>query len=138
MDTSGVERFFALWPEDMLHTDRGSDCLSLQHMDDMDLDTLAPYISMDDDFQLSVLTVPEESQLPCPNGLAPECRKRYAPPQFLSSLASEALCNGCLEEDSQPDEVLPGSGWSQLLTDKDPVLGGVQCERSGTGKSIRL
>lgn len=139
MDTSGVERFFALWPES--EQESGD---TLLHMDDMDLDTLAPYISMDDDFQLNALTVPEEIECPGPSVLAPERRKRalsleveQLPDKRLKGtqtmeqqlLQSQVLL-GCLEEDNQPDEVLSGHDWNQLLTDKDPVFGGVQCERN--------
>lgn len=59
--------------------------LTLQHMDDMDLEMLAPYISMDDDFQLSVLIVPEEMESPA---LAPERRKRFVPPEILTDRRS--------------------------------------------------
>lgn len=141
MDTSGVERFFALWPE--AEQDSGH---TLLHMDDMDLDMLAPYISMDDDFQLSVLSVPEESESPGPSVLAPERRKRAlsleaeqlpdkrlkGPQTMEVQLLQSHVLLGCLEEDNQTDDVLPGHGWNQLLTDKDPVLGGIQCERNGT------
>lgn len=138
MDTSGVERFFALWPEAEQNSEQ-----TLLNMDDMDLEMLAPYISMDDDFQLSVLAVPEESEAPSSSVLAPECRKRTLsleaerlPEKRLKGsqameeqlLQSQVLL-GCLDDDN-PDEVLPGRDWTQLLTDKDPVLGGVQCERN--------
>lgn len=147
MDTSGVERFFALWPE--AEQDTGH---TLQHMDDMDLDMLAPYISMDDDFQLNVLTVPEESVSPGPSVLAPERRKRAlslvaeqlpdkrmkGPQTMEEQLLQSHVLLGCLEEDNQSDEVPPAHSWNQLLTDKDPVLGGVQCERNGTALMVEL
>ncbi|XP_055022539.1 hypoxia inducible factor 1 subunit alpha, like isoform X2 [Boleophthalmus pectinirostris] len=133
MDTSGVERFFAMWPD--AQKDQGHTLL----MDDMDLDMLAPYISMDDDFQLCGLSVPEETEAPGPSALgsrsrkrvfsvdAEECPdKRHKGPLSMEEkqLQSHGLL-GCLEENNQS-----GRGWNQLLTDKDPVLGGVQSEHT--------
>uniref|UniRef100_A0A3B4B5S0 Hypoxia-inducible factor alpha subunit-like domain-containing protein n=1 Tax=Periophthalmus magnuspinnatus TaxID=409849 RepID=A0A3B4B5S0_9GOBI len=104
MDTSGVERFFAL---------RSGLCM--QQMDDMDLDMLAPYISMDDDFQLTCL----EPTLSVDAEQLPD--KRHKGPLSVEDL----LVSGCLEESNQSER-----DWNQLLTDKDPVLGGVQNERT--------
>lgn len=127
MDTSGVERFFALWPE--TEQDTAQSVL----MDEVDLDMLAPYISMDDDFQLSVLTAPEEAP-------GPDSRKRglsfepeSVPEKKLRGLETmeEQLLRGrvllsCLDEENQSEESLSKRGRSHLLTDKDPVLGGDQ------------
>ncbi|KAK7939481.1 hypothetical protein WMY93_002807 [Mugilogobius chulae] len=131
MDTSGVERFFAMWPD--ADKDQGR---TLLHMDDMDLDMLAPYISMDDDFQLSALSAPEEVESPAglgSVGLGSGRRKRVLsvdtellPEKRLKGLTEEEELLGCLQESDQSKR-----GWNQLLTDKDPVLGGVQSERAG-------
>ncbi|XP_055082214.1 hypoxia inducible factor 1 subunit alpha, like isoform X2 [Periophthalmus magnuspinnatus] len=126
MDTSGVERFFAVWPD--AEKDQGHTLL----MDDMDLDMLAPYISMDDDFQLSGLTAPEETEAPDPSALGFRSRKRalsvdaeqLPDKRHKGPLSVEDLL-GCLEESNQSER-----DWNQLLTDKDPVLGGVQNERT--------
>ncbi|XP_023263391.1 hypoxia-inducible factor 3-alpha-like, partial [Seriola lalandi dorsalis] len=57
MDTSKVEKFFAIRPEEGQKTEE-----TLENMEGMDLDMLAPYISMDDDFQLTFLSsLPEEA-----------------------------------------------------------------------------
>ncbi|KAF3693335.1 Hypoxia-inducible factor 1-alpha [Channa argus] len=152
MDTSEVEKFFAVWPKDSQQKGQTLD------MDGMDLDTLAPYISMDDDFELTFLNnIPEEAKKP----LSPSCepsavtptvtvsRKRSHKPDEeipskvmirerqkhdASSIEDELLLGhrllGCLQETDQADLILdpdPGPGGrSQLLTDRDPILGGEQ------------
>lgn len=124
----------------------------------MDLEMLAPYISMDDDFQLTFLgnSLTEEAETPSPpssepmavipdvsvrgkraHGLDQEMpaalmiqAKRQK--QEASSIEEELLLShrllDCLQETDQSDLVLlPGPGGrSQLLTDRDPLLGGVQ------------
>lgn len=97
MNTSEVEKFFAVCPEDDLkkgdallvraentpavlhgvYAHRSSvktfqSCVFfpglVSQMEGMDLDMLAPYISMDDDFQLTFLsTLPEEADKPSPS-----------------------------------------------------------------------
>lgn len=58
-DTSKVEKFFAVWSEG------GQKKEESLEMEVMDLEMLAPYISMDDDFQLTVLSsLPEEADIP--------------------------------------------------------------------------
>ncbi|XP_031719429.1 hypoxia inducible factor 1 subunit alpha, like [Anarrhichthys ocellatus] len=57
-DTSMVEKFFAVWSEG------GQKKEETLEMEVMDLEMLAPYISMDDDFQLTVLSLPEEADIP--------------------------------------------------------------------------
>ncbi|KAK9521308.1 hypothetical protein VZT92_021125 [Zoarces viviparus] len=58
-DTSKVEKFFAVWSEG------GQKKEETLEMEVMDLEMLAPYISMDDDFQLTVLSsLPEEADIP--------------------------------------------------------------------------
>lgn len=56
----------------------------------MDLDMLAPYISMDDDFQLTLLSPPEETAPLSSEPLGGTTvgsgsRKRYATPIFKSN-----------------------------------------------------
>ncbi|KAM7398881.1 hypothetical protein PAMP_018186 [Pampus punctatissimus] len=161
MDTSKVEQFFAVWPEDG-QKDEGQ---TLEYMEEMDLDMLAPYISMDDDFQLTFLSsLPEETNKP-PNSSEPSAvtpavslnRKRTHNPddkklmiqdkrqkQDPSSIEEELLLShrllGCLEETGQSDLLLdPGPGRrSQLLTDRDPVLGGIQglCDTAALMRDI--
>lgn len=147
MDTSGVERFFAVWPEAEQDKEQ-----TPPHMEDMDLDMLAPYISMDDDFQLTLLSPPEETDPLSSEPLGGTTvgsgsRKRglnlddeqlikdKRHKRGLQSIEEQLLLShrllGCLEESNQSDAELSGrGGWSQLLTDKDPVLGGVQCDTS--------
>ncbi|KAM7412591.1 hypothetical protein PAMA_020122 [Pampus argenteus] len=148
MDTGKVEQFFAVWPDDG-EKDEGQ---MLEYVEEMDLDMLAPYISMDDDFQLTFLSsLSEETNRP-PSSSEPSAltsavsvnRKRTHNPddeklmiqdkrqkQDPSSIEEELLLShrllGCLEETDQSDLLLdpcPGRR-SQLLTDRDPVLGGV-------------
>ncbi|KAI3353970.1 hypothetical protein L3Q82_018466, partial [Scortum barcoo] len=147
MDTSEVEKFFAVCPDDV--QTKGT----LEDMEEMDLDMLAPYISMDDDFQLTVLnSFSEEADKPSSEPLTVTSavtvsRKRIHNPdkdvsqlmiqdkrlkQEASSIEEELLLShrllDCLEETNQSDFVLvPGlGGQNQLLTDRDPLLGGHQ------------
>ncbi|XP_029025988.1 hypoxia inducible factor 1 subunit alpha, like [Betta splendens] len=164
MDTSQVEKFFAVWPEG------GEQRGPTLDMDAMDLDMLAPYISMDDDFQLTVLTSLPEDDARAPSSLetsatkaaAPGNRKRTHNPddetqptvqdkrqkQDRSTVEEELLLShgllDCLEETDQSDLILdldPGPGRrSQLLTDRDPVLGGIQglCDTAALMRGVFL
>ncbi|KAM9318070.1 hypoxia inducible factor 1 subunit alpha, like isoform 2-T2 [Pholidichthys leucotaenia] len=131
MDTSEVEKFFAFWPGD---AQKKGDV-----QEDMeDLDMLAPYISMDDDFQLTFLSLPEEASKPPSSEPSANRKRTHSPdddilPQLMIQdkrrkpdelLLSHKLLDS-LEETGQPDLILdPGPG-SKLLTDRDPVLGGL-------------
>ncbi|XP_026780603.3 hypoxia inducible factor 1 subunit alpha, like [Pangasianodon hypophthalmus] len=138
MDTGEVEKFFANKPEETQKK-------PMEDLDDMDLDMLAPYISMDEDFQLTFLPkvpqsetqtaeVPttaskkrgldEEEDIPSLTSNW-EKRRKNCPieEEFLlshSSLMDMQVAGGL--EELEPDR------WkqSQLLTDRDPVLGGTQ------------
>uniref|UniRef100_G3PIK9 Hypoxia inducible factor 1 subunit alpha, like n=1 Tax=Gasterosteus aculeatus aculeatus TaxID=481459 RepID=G3PIK9_GASAC len=149
-DTSEVERFFAVWPD-------GQKKVEPMEMEVMDLEMLAPYISMDDDFQLTVhSSFPEDVDKPPSSPsessvvamAATVSRKRAHNPdeEILSqlmvqdkrpkhdppSIEEELLLNhrllSCLEETDQSDLFLSpvAEGRSQLLTDRDPILGGIQ------------
>ncbi|XP_041796050.1 hypoxia inducible factor 1 subunit alpha, like isoform X2 [Chelmon rostratus] len=161
MDTSEVEKFFAVWPEDG-QKKRGT----LEDTEGMDLEMLAPYISMDDDFQLTFLSsLPEEadkpsSEAPAVTPALTVSRKRTHNPdeetssqlmfqdkrqkQDASSVEEELLLShrllGCLDEADQSDVVLgPGArGQSRLLTDRDPLLGGIQglCDTSALIRDV--
>uniref|UniRef100_A0A673BMR5 Hypoxia-inducible factor 1-alpha-like n=1 Tax=Sphaeramia orbicularis TaxID=375764 RepID=A0A673BMR5_9TELE len=159
MGTSDVEKFFAVCPEEGQREGE-----TPQNMEDMDLDMLAPYISMDDDFQLTFLSsLPEVTDQPSSSSSSSEpsevtpagtvSRKRTLdldlPSQLLiqdkrrkqnpSSIEEELLLShrllGCLDETDQSELEVGQSrkGRSQLLTDRDPILGGVQglCDTSG-------
>lgn len=136
MDTSEVEKFFAFWPEDAQKKD------TLVDMEGMDLDMLAPYISMDDDFQLTFLgSLAEDAENPssklsatrrkrahdADEEMLPKQRQRQDPSIEDKLLLTHRLLEG-LEDADQPDVILdPGpEGRSHLLTDRDPVLGGMQ------------
>ncbi|XP_068562959.1 hypoxia inducible factor 1 subunit alpha, like [Cebidichthys violaceus] len=126
-DTNKVEKFFAIWSED------GQKKEETLKMEVMDLEMLAPYISMDDDFQLTVLSgLPEEADI-CPSSSSSEpsagtpavtgSRKRAHNPdeetpsqlmiqdkrqkQDSSSIEEELLLShrllSCLEETDQSD-----------------------------------
>uniref|UniRef100_A0A8C7Z0H2 Hypoxia inducible factor 1 subunit alpha, like n=1 Tax=Oryzias sinensis TaxID=183150 RepID=A0A8C7Z0H2_9TELE len=148
MDIGEVERFFSLCPEDVQKKTQ-----TLENVEEMDLDMLAPYISMDDDFQLTLLnTLPEESIQAASES---STRKRTFEsddemlPQLLIQekrqkqeeelLLSHRLL-GCLEDNDQTDLILESSPGkcSQLLTDKDPVLGGIQslCDTAGLMRDV--
>ncbi|XP_042342053.1 hypoxia inducible factor 1 subunit alpha, like isoform X3 [Plectropomus leopardus] len=157
MDTSEMENLFAVRPEDEQKYGQ-----TLEEA--MDLDLLAPYISMDDDFQLTVLSsLPEEAaKLPfswsdsstvspavtvrkkrchnaddeLPSQLMIQDKRQKQDP---SSPEEEQLLShrlpGCLEETDQSESFLDPvpRGRTQLLTDRDPVLGGIQghCNPAG-------
>ncbi|XP_076832124.1 hypoxia inducible factor 1 subunit alpha, like [Brachyhypopomus gauderio] len=138
MDTGDVEKFFALKPEESTQQ-KGP----IEDMDEMDLDMLAPYISMDDDFQLTFLPQFPEADAPGNDVPSTASRKRGLEededlPSLTASwekrhkncsieeefLLSHDTLTGLLVTDG-PDVLEP---WrqSQLLTDRDPVLGGTQ------------
>ncbi|TDH15399.1 hypothetical protein EPR50_G00030450 [Perca flavescens] len=146
IDTSMVEQFFAVWPKD--NQQKGE---TQEHLEMMDLDMLAPYISMDDDFQLTVTSSLQEADRPSslsePSTVTVS-RKRTRnpdeavlsqlmiqdkrPKQDPCSIEEELLLShrflGCLEETYQSDLFLesgPGRK-NPLLTDRDPILGGMQ------------
>ncbi|KAM4566408.1 hypoxia inducible factor 1 subunit alpha, like isoform 2-T2 [Odontesthes bonariensis] len=146
MEVSEVEKFFALCPQEVPTQKQ-----TLEDMEGTDLEMLAPYISMDDDFQLTFLSpLPKETdQLLSSDSSAmmPAAtvnRKRTHDseeemlPQLLfqdkrqkpypSSIEEELLLSHKLLETDQSDLILdPGPGVrSQMLTDRDPVLGGMQ------------
>lgn len=141
MDTTEVEKFFAQQTETQMD------------VDGVDLEMLAPYISMDDDFQLNFLSgLPEDvhtspssaPELPPVTPEVPGSRKRNQHPgaKLLSdliaqdkrrrkdvlSLEEELLTYkflDCLDETNEPDLLLDPHPVkkSHLLTDKDPLLG---------------
>ncbi|KAG7274621.1 hypothetical protein CRUP_009664, partial [Coryphaenoides rupestris] len=175
-----VERFFAVYAEERQKPAEDTQ----EVMEDVDLEMLAPYISMDDDFQLTFHTgLPEgcdlapSSSSPSPSfspssSLSPSSpptapsaatglRKRIRgldktlSPVFevgdkrqrrdsLSSIDQDLLFThrllDCLDDPDQSDldlEPRPQRR-SQLLTDRDPVLGGIQglCDTAGLMRDI--
>ncbi|XP_026173295.1 hypoxia inducible factor 1 subunit alpha, like [Mastacembelus armatus] len=160
MDTSEVEKFFAVWPRD--GQQKGG---ALEGIEGMDLDMLAPYISMDDDFQLTFLSgLPEEADkhsssdplIVRPAAAAsrkraftsemssqmtiPDKRQKHHPSSIEEELLLSHKLLDCLEEADQSDLILdpvPGRR-SQLLTDRDPILGGVQglCDTAALMRDI--
>lgn len=148
MDTSEVEKFFAVCSVDDLKTD--------EYLEEMDLEMLAPYISMDDDFQLTFLnsTLTEDAEKPSapsseltagtpevsvrkrthgvdeetPSELMIQAKRQKHEPSIEEELLLSHRLLDCLQETDQSDLILlSGSGGrSQLLTDRDPLLGGVQ------------
>ncbi|XP_034024543.1 hypoxia inducible factor 1 subunit alpha, like isoform X2 [Thalassophryne amazonica] len=145
MDTSMV-KFFATCPEE----GQTKDGETQEGFEAMDLDMLAPYISMDDDFQLIFNKLPEDSENPFssswePSSGAPAAelsrkrtrstdeeilckqtiqdkRQRPSPSSPEEPLLSQTILE-CVEE-AEPCEVMLQKR-SQLLTDRDPVLGSV-------------
>ncbi|XP_022053770.2 hypoxia inducible factor 1 subunit alpha, like isoform X1 [Acanthochromis polyacanthus] len=168
MDTREVEKFFAIWPED---DKKKQD--TVEGMEVMDLDMLAPYISMDDDFQLTLLSnlpevvekpstsscepspatpavtlgrkrthTPDDEELLLPQMMIPDKKPKQDPPSIEEELLFTHKLLGSLEE-ADPSDLLMDSGpkhRSRLLTDRDPVLGGVQglCDTAALMKNIFL
>ncbi|XP_077064476.1 hypoxia inducible factor 1 subunit alpha, like isoform X3 [Siphateles boraxobius] len=134
-----VEKFFTLKPEESVTLKGQSEA-----MDELDLDMLAPYISMDDDFQLTFL--PQSEMAASSEIITNTSRKRcfedeeeddipvlaakWEKKQLSSSieeqfLLSHTLLTG-LSDDASEELEPPPQKRSQLLTDRDPLLGGVQ------------
>uniref|UniRef100_A0A8C1C2U9 Hypoxia inducible factor 1 subunit alpha, like n=2 Tax=Cyprinus carpio TaxID=7962 RepID=A0A8C1C2U9_CYPCA len=147
METEGVEKFFALKPEESITLKGQSEA-----MDELDLDMLAPYISMDDDFQLTFLpqsemAVPsdmltntsrkrcledeEEDDIPV---LAAKWEKKTKSGSIEEELLLSHTLLNTLSEDGSEEFEPPPQKRSQLLTDRDPLLGGAQalCDTAGT------
>ncbi|KAL7401275.1 hypothetical protein ABVT39_025773 [Epinephelus coioides] len=152
LDNGEVDSFLAVWREDFQKTGQ-----TLEDMEEMDLEMLAPYISMDDDFQLTVLSsLPEEADKPLPSWPEPssvsraitvsrkrchnqdnemlsqlmiqEKRQKHDPSSFEEELLLSHRLLGCLEVTDRSDlflEPVPGKQ-TKLLTDRDPVLQGIQ------------
>ncbi|XP_075892664.1 hypoxia inducible factor 1 subunit alpha, like [Nelusetta ayraudi] len=144
MDTTEVEKFFAQQTETQMD------------VEGVDLEMLAPYISMDDDFQLNFLSgLPEDvhtspssaPELPPVTCEVQRSRKRNQHPgeKLLSDLIVEDKRRrkdvlsleeelftykflDCLDETNEPDLLVDPDPVkkSHLLTDKDPLLGCVQ------------
>ncbi|XP_018598326.1 hypoxia inducible factor 1 subunit alpha, like isoform X1 [Scleropages formosus] len=139
MDKDSVEKFFTFKPVD---TNQES---TAEGTESMDLDMLAPYISMDDDFQLTFFTQLPESDLSSPESPVPGARKRALEDDVETSfrgilkdkrqrhtaveeevLLAPAKAWVCPEDAEPPDELEPVPHHNKLLTDRDPILGGVQ------------
>ncbi|CAL8362996.1 unnamed protein product [Merluccius merluccius] len=153
-----VERFFAVCPEE-----RPKPAENTQEDMEVDLDMLAPYISMDDDFQLTFL-LPEGDDLTPSSSSNSSSSSSYNPHTAISAatslrkrtrgldrtptsvfevedkrqrrdsspMAQDLIFThrllDCLDDTDQSDldlEPRPQRR-SQLLTDRDPVLGGIQ------------
>ncbi|XP_019748265.1 hypoxia inducible factor 1 subunit alpha, like isoform X3 [Hippocampus comes] len=121
-------------------------------MDGVDLDMLAPYISMDDDFQLSFFSAVPEANTDVNTEAPPELTainrkrthnsdedilsqliaaddKRHKHDSDAASQENQLLLShvllGCLTESQSEEE--PGTkGRSHLLTDRDPIFGGMR------------
>uniref|UniRef100_A0A3B1JB26 Hypoxia inducible factor 1 subunit alpha, like n=1 Tax=Astyanax mexicanus TaxID=7994 RepID=A0A3B1JB26_ASTMX len=136
MDTGDVEKFFAIKPEENTAQKELT-----KELEEMDLDMLAPYISMDDDFQLTFLPQFSETKLSSSEEPAAPSRKRgLEEDEDLPSLTTtwEKRQKNCSIEDElllshsslegllgTASEELNTSPWRKnlLLTDRDPVLG---------------
>ncbi|XP_028816932.1 hypoxia inducible factor 1 subunit alpha, like isoform X2 [Denticeps clupeoides] len=137
LEAGGVEKFFADKPENEGGLTGG--------VDEMDLDMLAPYISMDDDFQLTFLSqLPEADTMTSTDcagaGMSrkrcyesdddlPALTKPWEKRQRKTSVEEELLINqgflGCLVHSDESDAFeLEPKLHSHLLTDRDPILGG--------------
>ncbi|KAF7661367.1 hypothetical protein LDENG_00262900 [Lucifuga dentata] len=165
MDTCKEEKFFSVLQEDSQKKETQED------PEAMDLDMFAPYISMDDDFQLTVLSsLPEDdnrsssssssSEPSSPSPAVTFSRKRTHNPDEadsstlmiqdkrqrhdFSSIEEELLLSqrllGCMEEADQLELDLKPQRRSQLLTDRDPVLGGIQglCETAALMRDVYM
>ncbi|KAG1951743.1 hypoxia inducible factor 1 subunit alpha, like [Pimephales promelas] len=139
MEMEVVQKLFTLKPEESVTLKGQSEA-----MDELDLDMLAPYISMDDDFQLTFL--PQSEMAASSEKITNTSRKRcledeeeddipvlaakWEKKQLSSSIEEQLLLSHTLLNDlsDDPSEEFepPPQKRSQLLTDRDPLLGGVQ------------
>ncbi|XP_055052588.1 hypoxia inducible factor 1 subunit alpha, like isoform X2 [Misgurnus anguillicaudatus] len=135
METDGVERFFAIKPEESVPV-KGL----TENIDELDLDMLAPYISMDDDFQLTFLPQCSETATSSPEMLSGTSRKRsleddeeddipvlairWETRQLSSSIEEDLLLSHNILKNYVSEEFeLPPQKRTHLLTDRDPLLG---------------
>ncbi|XP_071213136.1 hypoxia-inducible factor 1-alpha-like isoform X2 [Salvelinus alpinus] len=150
-----VEKLFAVCPDESVQNKNQPEDVEV-----VDLDMLAPYISMDDDFLLSV-QLPETSDSPSPEPPAATRKRSHEqdedmPSQLMSQdkrprhlvspiqhklLLSYALLD-CLEDADNPElELGPiPHRRSQLLTDRDPILGEAQglCDTAALMRDLFL
>ncbi|XP_061733531.1 hypoxia-inducible factor 1-alpha-like isoform X1 [Nerophis ophidion] len=157
LDTSEVEKLFAFFPEDGDNTQYSGQ----QVMDGMDLDMLAPYISMDDDFQLTFFSgMPEDASKPPASSSEPPAvnrkrahnpdddvlsrlmvgdkRHKHDPPTLEEEILLSHSLLGCLEETGLLEAGSGPQGRSHLLTDRDPIFGGMRglCDTAALMKDI--
>ncbi|XP_062872655.1 hypoxia inducible factor 1 subunit alpha, like isoform X2 [Trichomycterus rosablanca] len=144
MDTGDVEKFFSIKP-----VENTAQTTLVNDMTEMDLDMLAPYISMDDDFQLSFLpqldetnvnmdevlitTITlrkrnlkeEDEDLPSLTTIQEKRQNCSLEDEFLLAHASLGQTHLQLSDASEEHKPPP---WKQnhLLTDNDPLLGATQ------------
>uniref|UniRef100_A0A8C1TT52 Hypoxia inducible factor 1 subunit alpha, like n=1 Tax=Cyprinus carpio TaxID=7962 RepID=A0A8C1TT52_CYPCA len=154
VEIEGVEKFFTLKPEESV-TLKGQ----TEATDELDLDMLAPYISMDDDFQLTFLpqgemAVPsdmltcntsrkrcleDEEEDDIPVLAAKREKKKMSSSIEERLLLSHTLLNS-LPDDGSEEFEQPLQKRCQLLTDRDPLLGGAQalCDTAALMKDTFL
>uniref|UniRef100_A0A8C8CMY8 Hypoxia inducible factor 1 subunit alpha, like n=1 Tax=Oncorhynchus tshawytscha TaxID=74940 RepID=A0A8C8CMY8_ONCTS len=150
-----VAKLFAVCPDESVQKRNQP-----EDMEVVDLDMLAPYISMDDDFLLSV-QLPETPDSPSPEPPTATRKRSHEqdedmPSQLMSQdkrprhlvspiqhklLLSYALLD-CLEDVDNPElelEPIPHRR-SQLLTDRDPILGEAQglCDTAALMRDLFL
>ncbi|CAL8334564.1 unnamed protein product [Boreogadus saida] len=153
-ESPSVERFFAVRQEEGQKPAEDTQ----EGMEEMDLEMLAPYISMDDDFQLTFLTaLPEGCDLTSSSSSSSSSCKLHTATSAATSLRKRTLgldrsvfevedkrqrrdsssvdqdllfthrLLDCLDDTDQSDlDLEPRPQKSQLLTDRDPVFGGLQ------------
>ncbi|XP_029628603.1 hypoxia-inducible factor 1-alpha isoform X1 [Salmo trutta] len=150
-----VERLFAVCPEEVVQKEDQPEDVEV-----VDLDMLAPYISMDDDFLLSV-QLPETPDSPSPEPPTATRKRSHEqdedmPSQLMSQdkrlrhsvspIEQELLLSytllDCLEDTDSPElELGPHPRRrSQLLTDRDPILGEAQgrCDTAALMRDLFL
>ncbi|KAJ8414540.1 hypothetical protein AAFF_G00037420 [Aldrovandia affinis] len=131
-----VAKVFAAEPED-----NSKQKSQPEDVENMDLDMLAPYISMDDDFQLTFLNQLHGADLSSTDTTSSIKRKRalhldedislqHTTPEKRQRPAHEGerlllghALLGRLVGADEPEELEPVPRCSQLLTDRDPILG---------------
>ncbi|XP_066559951.1 hypoxia inducible factor 1 subunit alpha, like isoform X2 [Amia ocellicauda] len=131
MDMDSVEKFFAVRKED--DTQSAS---KFEDVESLDLDMLAPYISMDDDFQLTFLNHLPEPDTPLLEPAGPSLRKRILEldedlplkktcqekrQKHEGVLLSDALL-GCLVDGDGTDELETLRRTKTLLATEEPPM----------------
>ncbi|XP_066520290.1 hypoxia inducible factor 1 subunit alpha, like [Hoplias malabaricus] len=139
MDTGDVEKFFSVKPEENTTQKELT-----EELEEMDLDMLAPYISMDDDFQLTFLPQFPEAEVSSAEVQTSNSRKRGLEEDndlpSLTNIWEKRQKNGSIEDELLHSHATlasmlvtdaenldpPPQKKNHLLTDRDPVLGGTQ------------
>uniref|UniRef100_A0A3Q2PYL9 Hypoxia inducible factor 1 subunit alpha, like n=1 Tax=Fundulus heteroclitus TaxID=8078 RepID=A0A3Q2PYL9_FUNHE len=142
MDTSGVEKFFTVCPEETQRKKHAVEVRGGRLHPTMGRESLKPvYAPLEcfyfDCFVCLSFRTHDSDREASPQLLLQDKRQKQEPSSIEEDLLLSHRLLGSLEDSDQPDLILV-SGRSQLLTDRDPVLGGVSelCDTAALMRDI--